>query len=626
MDASTSATSVPFTRSATEPLSKDRCFFCQVDDEQSLYKVRTENSGRALRQAVEITQDPVLMTRLSNAISPSDAHAIDVRYHKLCWTQHVFHVLRDDARDKEKSTKAELPMQMPCLIELINLVEIQTEKKAYLPMDDIEKTYISMLGGEEEAEKHKPKLTRQWLKDKILSELPNVKSVRQKDRRKPSVLYNPEACEEDMVHTSMMQDYGSEMDKTKMLYKTAKQIRSGIANFNAEKDVTDTVTVSSIREDVPPELYSLVRWILVGPEEELQTEMRSRTVDMSALTISQNIMYAFKTRRQVQHQPKQSTCAFRTLQVRENPQVLGLTLSVHHDTRNKNLVNLLHAQNYCVSYSCVLLLETSLANAVVENTRQFNGLYVPPFLKKGQFLFFAVDNTDFAEDTIDGKGTTHGTITAVYQKANVPGELVAPKLELTAAKNLSILPYHVPIKPCAKPKPEPDNRAQRFEASTTGVAQSYELTQLGWVIASTLSRAKENDEQSKIPGWAGYKSLISSCQPLTQVGALPLLPEVAHEWPTMLTVILQASQLKTLVVGQGYPTVITFDMALYEKAVQLLDARVDLKRKLVPRLGELHAVMAALRALGTSIENSGIDDAWIEADVYGSATTRQILK
>ena len=36
--------------------------------------------------------------------------------------------------------------------------------------------------------------------------------------------------------------------------------------------------------------------------------------------------------------------------------------------------------------------------------------------------------------------------------------------------------------------------------------------------------------------------------------------------------------------------------------------------------------MAALRALGASIENSGIDDAWIEADVYGSATTRQILK
>ena len=80
------------------------------------------------------------------------------------------------------------------------------------------------------------------------------------------------------------------------------------------------------------------------------------------------------------------------------------------------------------------------------------------------------------------------------------------------------------------------------------------------------------------------------------------------------------SILKSLVAGQDHPTVITFDMALYEKEVQLLDARPNLKNKLVLRLGVLHTA-AALRVLGTSIENSGIDDAWIEADVYGPSTT-----
>jgi len=67
-------------------------------------------------------------------------------------------------------------------------------------------------------------------------------------------------------------------------------------------------------------------------------------------------------------------------------------------------------------------------------------------------------------------------------------------------------------------------------------------------------------------------------------------------------------------------------MALYPKAVQLVDARLDLKGKVLPRLGELHFVMCALRALGSSIENSGIDDAWMEADAYVSAATRQIIK
>jgi len=85
---------------------------------------------------------------------------------------------------------------------------------------------------------------------------------------------------------------------------------------------------------------------------------------------------------------------------------------------------------YCVSYGLTLLLETAIANAVVENALKFDGVYVSPFLKKGTFVFFAVDNTDFA----DGKDTTHGIITVVYQKKNAPGEVIAPTLEVSEAK------------------------------------------------------------------------------------------------------------------------------------------------------------------------------------------------
>ena len=47
----------------------------------------------------------------------------------------------------------------------------------------------------------------------------------------------------------------------------------------------------------------------------------------------------------------------------------------------------------------VIALGSSYSKCCCENTLQFEGLYVPPFLKKGTFVFFAVDNTDFAEDT-----------------------------------------------------------------------------------------------------------------------------------------------------------------------------------------------------------------------------------
>jgi Ca2+-binding EF-hand superfamily protein len=59
----TPSSSAPFTRSATEPLKKACCFFCK-DDGQPLFTVRTENAGKALQQAIETSQDQILMTRL----------------------------------------------------------------------------------------------------------------------------------------------------------------------------------------------------------------------------------------------------------------------------------------------------------------------------------------------------------------------------------------------------------------------------------------------------------------------------------------------------------------------------------------------------------------------------------
>ncbi len=195
-------------------------------------------------------------------------------------------------------------------------------------------------------------------------------------------------------------------------------------------------------------------------------------------------MYSFKSKRQVTYQPKRECADFRLQQSKENPQVLGLALTLHHDTRNKKLVNLLNAQNLCIPYSRVLFLETALANAVVENTKKFDGLFIPPFLKKGTFVFFAVDNTDFTEDTADGKCTTHGTITAIYQKAEAPGE------------SLTVSSYHTAILPCNKPKHKPTENTGRikFAINKRGVADSYKLTHLGWVLTSVLSRIEKQEK------------------------------------------------------------------------------------------------------------------------------------
>ena len=158
-----------------------------------------------------------------------------------------------------------------------------------------------------------------------------------------TILYSPKSCEEDMIHTSML-DSTNEMDNTKLIYKTAKLIRNSFETHLHEKTQSDFIEVSSSR-------YNVSSQLLVGQEEELQTEMRTRTVDQTALTISQNILYVCKTKKQVKYKPNETSSLFRTHWAQENPQVVELTLSVHHDTRNKKLIDLLHGQILCVSYN-----------------------------------------------------------------------------------------------------------------------------------------------------------------------------------------------------------------------------------------------------------------------------------
>ena len=50
----------------------------------------------------------------------------------------------------------------------------------------------------------------------------------------------------------------------------------------------------------------------------------------------------------------------------------------------------------------------------------------------------------------------------------------------------------------------------------------------------------------------------------------------------------------------------------------------DLGHKIL-RPGELHIVMAQIRTIGAFIENSGLDMSWVESDLYGPSTVKQIL-
>ncbi len=179
----------------------------------------------------------------------------------------MFHALRETTTSK---TGEETFLQRSSLLELINLIDVETQNQAYLHMDDIETTYLSLIGSEV-LETHVPAFSRKWLKERILTDLPQLVSVRP-NRKKPAVLYSPDAREKDMVTTTMTAGK-EEGNIIKTIYKAAQIIRKSIATFTKTKE-RNVIKVSSDIGDVPAELHTLIHWIMVGSAEKLPTTRR----------------------------------------------------------------------------------------------------------------------------------------------------------------------------------------------------------------------------------------------------------------------------------------------------------------------------------------------------------------
>ena len=218
---------------------------------------------------MEVSSDSKLKIRYNTCIAEGDAHAIDVEYHKDCWTRHVFHAQRGETSHVEKGK--EDPVQLASFIELLNIVDTQTKAGDYLSMEDVEHTYLSLLGGTDALASHSPAFQRKWLKEKILSELPGVKSVRQKNMRLLAVLYCPGACEAHLVQDAIsVAADDDDTDRMKTLYKSAKIIHQRIEKFTKTVKASSPLSSSAVANtlaDVPTELYTLIRWIMAGQSE-----------------------------------------------------------------------------------------------------------------------------------------------------------------------------------------------------------------------------------------------------------------------------------------------------------------------------------------------------------------------
>ena len=106
------------------------------------------SAGQSLHDAIE--GNDKFRVKLSTAVNVTDAHAIDIRYHKKCWANNVSSVLRQPLADSSSSSSSSLssfpaPGEIAAKIELLTTAETALKNGNLLNMSDLHAAYDSIL-------------------------------------------------------------------------------------------------------------------------------------------------------------------------------------------------------------------------------------------------------------------------------------------------------------------------------------------------------------------------------------------------------------------------------------------------------------------------------------------------
>ena len=272
-------------------------------------------------------------------------------------------------------------------------------------MNDIHQMYIELLDHNELPVPDNPRYNP-YLKQLILDNIPDVQFSRHPDKTKPEQILSTRT-KHRFIASGVSADVLKE--DLKVLLRAAKILRRDIAT-SCPWQFTAPLMIMNRQHCSRPFCKQAVQ----GTGRVKSTD-REQSVNQSASLLAQHFVGAYRSDRQVLCNTINANGAFR--QHFESPLSVGLALDVHKNTRSKTLVEKLAGLDLAVSYEKVMEIEIGIANADLEKMDSLGGVFLPPWLVKGTFVWFALDNIDFLELTPCGMNTLHGTAIAVYQLA-----------------------------------------------------------------------------------------------------------------------------------------------------------------------------------------------------------------
>ena len=259
------------TRSQTSPFSKDVCFFCDCEAgyRETLVNVRTFGAGESLRKAISLSHNEKLTVKMNTALAANDAHSIDIKYHKNCWSKNVSNVLRKPSSSGE--TNSISASEIAAKIEFLTMTDIALHNGKIATMSELQSAFESIL---EENNVPDASCKRKVLKQLLQKEIPDIEFHKPK-RVNESERVSAKKTRDEAIQLAEEQGVIGDSEM-KTLLDAAMLLRKSIKKCKKWEFIGSLENVSD--ENIPMELYSFFRWVIQGPNNLLSAEKKSSEV------------------------------------------------------------------------------------------------------------------------------------------------------------------------------------------------------------------------------------------------------------------------------------------------------------------------------------------------------------
>ena len=283
----------------------------------------------------------------------------------------------------------------------------------------------------------------------------------------------------------------------------------------------------------------------------------------------------------------------------QTPKALSLALTVRQMSGCSSLIKVLHGLGHCVSLSSTMSYDSALAQLTINTSN-----IVPKDIVPGKHVNLVFDNIDFKEDSGKQTHVTNGIIiqqvvpeVEIVSTVQCASEPIKKKQRTVPLPTSTIMPYAIGAK-----------KTPTFNTTTLGsMAESNEVVKAHQLdlLYCMVKYFGAGDEEAW-PGWTGFNTLLRNnhIPPVSRVGYLPLVDASPTEYSTLREVLEYAIRIMDQL--QLQQTVIVFDEAVYAKVQHIRWKEPIYHDRLVVRLGEFHACMSFLSAIGKIFGDGGL--------------------